>query len=340
MDIQTPKGPDAIGRRSRERPSSTGKRVTPQERDLLWFKKIHQHGPLSSTYLHAFSKHIRRNEKRARDRLTDLFNEDCTPHKGAYLERPFQQFNTYDARYQDLVYDLAPAAIVALKENGMWNKYAPGHSGPWVHRYMVSCITASIELATLADPKLEYIPQEAILERADTTLRFPVPFRNPVTGKNETKDLIPDAIFGLEYMLEKGSKFRFFIVEADRGTEPSRSSKFNRKSHLRNFLQYREYVGRGLYKKHLQLTSGILVLNITVNKTTMENMIRLVRDISMKGNSYLLFQHCECFGRRFLPPKLMNSLVREKWERSNLGSFGINIDESKQNSDIPNCQLR
>ena len=210
MDIHTPKGPDAIGRRSRERPSSTGKRVTPQERDLLWFQKIHQHGPLSSTYLHAFSKHIRCNGKRARDRLTDLFNEECTPHMGAYLERPFQQFNTYDARYQDLVYDLTPSAIVALKENGMWHEYAPGHSGPWVHRYMVSCITASIELSTLTDPTLEYIPQEAILERAETVLRYPVPFKNPATGMKETKDLIPDAIFGLEYKQERRKQIPVF----------------------------------------------------------------------------------------------------------------------------------
>lgn len=325
MDTHTPKGPDAIGRRSRERPSSTGKRVTPQERDLLWFKKIHQHGPLSSTYLHAFSKHIRRNEKRARDRLTDLFNEDCTLHNGTYLERPFQQFNTYDARYQDLVYDLAPAAIAALKENGMWNEYAPGHSGPWVHRYMVSCVTASIELATLADLTLEYIPQEAILERAKTALRYPVPFKNPVTGKKEIKDLIPDAIFGLEYKQEGRSKYRFFVVEADRGTEPSRSSKFNRKSHLRNFLQYQEYVGRGLYKEHLQLTAGIMVLNVCTNERTMENMINLVEEISQTGNSYLLFQSCAGFGIYFKPSKPISSCLMNYWFRSKLSPFMMNL---------------
>lgn len=95
---------DTLGRRHREHPVSTGKRVTPQPRDLLWFQKLHEHGPLSSTYLHAFSQHLARNEKRARDRLTDLFNESNAPHGGAYLARPWQQFQTLDARYQNLVY--------------------------------------------------------------------------------------------------------------------------------------------------------------------------------------------------------------------------------------------
>jgi hypothetical protein len=94
---------DSLSRRKRTHPTSTDKRVTPQERDLLWFQKIHRHGPLSSSYLHAFSKHLRRNEKRAKDRLTDLFNESRTPHGGAYLSRPSQQFRTLDSRYNELV---------------------------------------------------------------------------------------------------------------------------------------------------------------------------------------------------------------------------------------------
>ncbi len=326
MNHHKPQNHDAIGRRKRDRPVSTGKRVTPQVRDLLWFQKIHRHGPLSSTYLHAFSKHLRRNEKRARDRLTDLFNEDHTPHGGPYLSRPWQQFQTYDARYQYLIYDLTPAAEAALKDHGMWSGYVNPHSGPWTHRYMVSAITSSIELAAIADPKLTYVPQEAILERADTSLRYPVPFKNPVTGKTETKDLIPDAIFGLEYKQANGSKYRFFIVEADRATEPSRSSKFNRKSHLRNFLQYREYIGQGLYKKHLKLTAGIMVLTVTTNRRTLENMIKLVGETSKRGNSYLLFQTCENFGRYFKPPKPITKLMTGMWKRARLPEFDLGRD--------------
>jgi hypothetical protein len=239
---------DALGRRHRDRPTSTGKRITLQPRDLLWLQKLHEHGPLSSTYLHEFSKHLAKSEKRARDRLTDLFNETNTPHGGAYLVRPPQQFQTLDARYQDLVYDLAPAGERALKQAGLWHDHGARSGGPWWHQQMVAAITASIELGTIADPNLGYIPQHAILSRAKTALRYRVPFKNPSTGREQQSDLIPDAVFALEYHTVGGSLYRCFVVEADRGTEPSQASSFSRKSHLRTFLQYREYVGRGLYK--------------------------------------------------------------------------------------------
>ena len=159
--IQDDNSHDTLQRRRRDRRAPTGKRLTLQERDLLWLQKIHDHGPLSSSFLHAFSAKLRRNEKRARDRLTDLFNEDGTPHGGAYLGRPWQQFQTFDARYQDLVYDLTPAAETALKANGHWSDHAASGAGPWVHRYMVASISASIELATLDDPTVTYIPQQS-----------------------------------------------------------------------------------------------------------------------------------------------------------------------------------
>lgn len=317
---------DALNRRRRDRPSSTCKRVTPQERDLLWMRMIHRHGPLSSTYLHGFSQHLRRNEKRARDRLTDLFNEDRTPHGGPYLTRPHQQFATFDARYQDLVYDLAPAAELALKDAGLWSDASAAHAGPWAHRFMVAGITASIELATLGDPSLTYIPQDAILGRAGATLRHPVPFADPKTGREETRDLIPDALFGLEYATENGPQFRFFVVEADRATEPSRASSFNRKSHLRSILQYREYVGRGLYKDHLRLTAGLLVLTVATSPATTARMIALASEVSEgRGNAYMLFQTAEHFSRWFKPAKPMPELLHESWARA--GREGFRIDE-------------
>ena len=205
----------------------------------------------------------------------------------------------------------------------MWSKHVQSATGPWKHGFMVSCITASIELAAIADPQLEYIPQEAVLPRANTTLRYPVPFQNPKTGKTVAKDLVPDAIFGLEYKQPGSSIYHFFLVEADRGTELTRSSKFNSKSHHRNFLQYREYVGRGLYKIYLNLTAGIMVLNVTTNQRTMENMIDLVGEVSPRGNSYLLFQTCEQFGGYFNPPTTMQLLNTRIWQGYYLNDIRI-----------------
>lgn len=314
---------DALNRRRRDRRQPTGKRVTPQERDLVWFQKLHEHGPLSSSYLHAFTRHMRRSEKRARDRLTDLFHEDRTPHGSAYLDRPWQQFRGFEARYQDLVFDLAPPAEMALKQNGLWSDFAAAPAGPWLHRYMTACITASIELATLDNPSVAFIPQHQILERAGTALRYPVTFEHPQGGKPETRDLIPDAIFGLEYRRGSESSYRFFIVEADRATEPTRASKFNRKSHLRTIQQYRAYVGQGLYKEHLKLTAGLLVLNVTINSATQQRMLNLTEELSGKGNTFLLFRTCEAFGPTFKPPQPMLELFSGEWERAGYSSLRI-----------------
>jgi len=315
---------DALNRRKRTRPTSSGKRVTPQTRDLLWFEKILEHGSLSTSFLHGFSKHMRVSEKRAKERLTDLFNEDNTPHGGPYLCRPHQQFRTIDSRYNELVYDLTPASIAALKENGLWNEEKAKRFGPWLHSYMVSCITASIELATLDRDDLEYIPQSKILERAKTALRFPTKINDPDTKQTLTKDLIPDALFGLEY-LHHGQKFyRFFLVEADRGTEPTTSKNFNRKSHLRNLAQYADYIGNDRYKGHLKLTAPLLVLNVSADPTKIKKMISVTGETSGQGsNSYILFQLFEEFEEAFKPPKPHAEFLEKAWERA--GKSGIEI---------------
>lgn len=317
---------DAVRRRRRDRRTATGKRVTPQVRDLLWFEALHRHGPLSSAYLHAFSRHLRVSEKRARDRLTELFNEGRTPHGGPYLDRPWQQFQTFDSRYNDLVYALTPAAVAALRDAGRWSPHAPKPAGPWRHRYMVAAITASIELATLEAADLAYIPQAAILARAGAQLRYPVPVANPATNRTETIDLIPDALFGLEYRRDGRRLYRFFLVEADRGTEPATSTRFNRKSYRRSLLQYQRYVGDGLYRDHLRLTAGMMVLTVTASAQTAAKLVALARELAPQGNPYLLFRAVEGFGRYFKPGKPMPELLTEPWTRA--GRAAVRIGET------------
>lgn len=266
------------------------------------------------------------SEKRAKERLTDLFNEDNTPHGGPYLTRPHQQFRTIDSRYNELVYELTPAAVAALKDNNVWNDISGAHAGPWLHRYMVSFITASIELATQERNDLEYIPQSAILKRAETTLRYPTMFTEPDIDHEVTKPLIPDAVFGLEYREDSTSAYRFFVVEADRATEPTTTKNFNRKSHLRNLLQYRDYIGNGRYKEHLNLTAPLLVLNVLTDQTKNERMVRATREVSgPAGNSYMLYQRCEGFGSEFKPPPPRHDFLNEAWCRAGQDSLIIGL---------------
>jgi len=305
---------DRTGRRNRLKPISTGKRVTPQARDLLWFSKLAEHGPLPSSFLLAYGQTSHRSDKRAKERLTNLFNEDNTPHGGPYLIRPPQQFRTIDSRYNQLVYDLAPAGLAALQGEG--TRVHPTRSGPWLHGFMVSCITASIELACLDRGDIAYIPQSQILARANVELRWPMRIADPASGQEFTKDLLSDAVFGLEYLTDQSRRFRFFAVEADRATEPATSSNFRRKSFERHLLQYREYVERGGYREHLKLTAPMLVLNVTSSEKRVQRMLKVTSEHSSHGNNYQLFQCWEDFCPVFRPPVPNAALLLGAWARA------------------------
>ena len=251
---------------------------------------------------------------------TDLFHEDNTPHGGSYLTRPPQQFHTIDSRYNQLVYDLAPAGGRALDCQQI-KRAAP--SGPWLHRFMTSCITASIELATLARDDVSYIPQSVILARAETDLRFPVTITDPSTGWRGPKDLIPDAAFGLCYHTPKGDRFRFFAVEADRATEPTTSSNWSRKSFERNLSQYEAYIAGGAYRDHLGLSAPLLVLNVLSDERRMDRMTDFITNHYPHGNRFMLFQAWQEFGPVFRPPEPSPALLDGGWVRGGLPSFRI-----------------
>lgn len=301
-----------LGRRCRTRPTSTGKRITPQPRDLLWFEKLAEHGPLPSSFLLAFAKGTHRSAKRAKERLTDLFNEDRTPHKGAYLTRPAQQFCTLDARYNQLVYDLSPASVAALRKSG--STIRPARSGPWQHSLMVSCVTASIELACNERDDINYIPQSKILARAEASLRWPTRICEPDTGATYEKDLLPDAVFGLEYLTAVGLRYRFYALEADRATEPLRSAEIHRKSFFRHLLQYEAYIEGAGYRDHLKLTAPMMVLNVTTSEERVQRMLGLTEELFPGGNSYQMFRAWDAFGRALSPPNPEGQMLETPWQ--------------------------
>ena len=312
---------DALGRRSSHERQSTGKRVRLSERDLLWLEKLHQHGPLPTSYLLAYTEALRASGKRQKERLGDLFHEENTAHGGAYLDRPPQQFATLKAGYNQLVHQVAPAGLKALKEAGLMHKTS-AHHGPWVHRHMVACTTASIELATLQRPDVSFIPQHQILERAETTLSWPVRIKDGTSDQLVRKDLKPDALFGLIYHTDEGDKYRFFVVEADRGTEPVSSRNWNRKSFERHLAQYVAYITGKAYKEHLNLTANLLVLNVVPDAERLELMCRQT-EMQLGSCSYQLFQTFPEFAAPWRPPEPNHALLGSAWLRVGFSDFLI-----------------
>jgi hypothetical protein len=188
---------------------------------------------------------------------------------------------------------------------------------------MVSCITASIDLACRARDDVNFISGVAILERADAELGCPVTIAFPSNPAPLTGELKPDAFFGLEYVSEAGPKYRFFAVEADRATEPEVTTNSQRKSWVKSLLQYRAYVEGGAYRDHLKLSSSMMVLNVTNGEARMANMMSLTKKHFPAGNSYMLFQHWEEFGGVFKPPVPRRALMGGTWERAGMESFSI-----------------
>lgn len=276
--------------------------------------------PLSTSYLLEFTKDLRASEARQKDRLTILFNEHNNPHGYAYLDRPWQQFDTLDARYHQLIYSLTHSAETALKQAGLYTAYGANLDGSWKHTFMVACITASIELATLKTSNIRYIGQDEILSRAQTGLSFPVTIN--VDGKKITKELKPDGLFGLEYRIDGKNYYRFFLLEADRATEPGRSGNYQRKSYQRTILQYREFIGKGLYKEALKLNSGLLSLHVTTSSLRQKNLMKVVESIAPENN-YLCFQNLPMFGTWFQPPGILCQLFSHSWERVGMQPFYI-----------------
>lgn len=313
---------DSLGRRNRLYPRSSGKRLRLTARDLRWLQALREHGPLPTSFLIAYASSSHLSDKRAKERLCDLFNEEDTPHDGAYLTRPLQQFRTIDSRYNQLVHDLAPAGRKALQDDADCGVYvAP--SGPWLHRALTTAITASIELACLTRTDVTFIPQSRILARAGTTLCYPVKYVDPASKRLLARQLIPDAVFGLQYHTLAGDRFRFFAVEADRATEPLTSANGNRKSVERTVCQYHTYVAEGAYRNHLKLTAPMLVLNILTCEVRKQRMIDRIAARYPRGCAFMLFQTWSAFGGIFRPPHPKPEFLMAAWERAGMAPLPV-----------------
>jgi len=321
---------------SRIRRNPSGKHISLQPRDLLTLEVIQRHGPLPAHYLYEFTKPIAVDEFGHRKRLKDLWNENRNSHKAFYLDRPLQQFQTYFARSQFLVYDLADGGREALREQGKLNRYALAPSGGFTHALMTSCITASIELGAL-QAGYRYISQEEILERAPIncrTAKIPLALATPISHTikingpprmhHSNRPTIPDQLFGIDY----GGRALFFVLEADRATEPVERSNLDQNSYLRKVLCYRAINRSEIYKRHFGVPN-LIVLNVTVSTEHLRSIFSLIHDLTEKidgsyGISNMLFQVVPEFATYLRMPPLLPHLFAEPWLRAGKTPFRIN----------------
>ena len=103
-----------------------------------------------------------------------------------------------------------------LREAAVPIQIATPPSGPYLHRFMTAAITATTELEATA-ARFRFIPSGEIVRHK----KCPESTRNaanPIAIRIGSATIIPDALYGIDY----GGKYKFWALEADRGTEPIR----------------------------------------------------------------------------------------------------------------------
>lgn len=302
---------DALNRRSRfAGRQPTGKRIVLGERDFAYFEALERHGPLPSTYLYEFSKHLAHNHKGHQQRLTELYNEDFTPHRGFYLERPEQQYASINARYQPMAYELTDLGPKALRHHGVPRQMWQAPNGPYLHRFMTACITASIELAC-REQGFIYLSQADIFShrKAPSTL---AEMEHPLALPCGDGAIVPDQLFGIDY----GGKFRFFALEADRKTETIVSTKAIAKSFANKLKRYRYAFDNQSYRDVWGIPA-LSVMIVTVSEPHKRTMIsqlnHLVPDDKIANR--FLFKSKPEFGKYWTVPNIMTNLLTDPWER-------------------------
>ena len=250
---------DTLGRRSRFKRSRTGKRVFLTARDAEIMRLLYRYRFLRATQLIAFLKP--KSEKRFIERLGDLY------HEAGLINRPKAQWRGLDARYRPIIYELSKAGHRHLEAHGplphrvtaLARTGRPGSKPNFDHAMMIADSLVSTELEALATPGQRFVPMDEILARApEKTQRAANPLRIPVTippNRNIPQirsaistHLIPDGLYGIEYLINGEKLYRFWALECE-NTSPSWRSQVNLSSLALKRAAYDALVRAGEHKR-------------------------------------------------------------------------------------------
>ena len=289
--------------------TKTGRRIELSARDIEIFKLLSRYRYLRSTYIHAFVGGA--SETRFKERLGDLFHE-------GYLDRPAQQWEFADARCMPAVHELGTDAVRALVESGenggLPNTFlsASPHK-QFKHSLMICEALASLELGAGASTTLRFITWPEILARAPEATRVsPTPFRLPAPSGGY---LVPDGVFGIEYGANAAKSYRFFVLEADRGTMPIARSMSGQTSYLAKPTAYGHVIARRAHKAHWGIPN-LLVLTITTSEVRLTEMLK-----RLEGESSAAYLFKAVHGKELSAPS--SKLLSEPWQRSGLPPIAI-----------------
>lgn len=291
-----------------DRPDPRVRRLVLGEADYALFRAIERHGPLPSRYLYEFTRHLREDWTHLQNRLTEFYNGDVG---GSLLMRPPQQFASFNARYQHLVYDLTPRARMLLAERQTSLAPAIRRTDPFIHRLMSACVGASFAL-TAPLHALRYIGFDEILSRpgAIRASKASNPFALPI-GLAGQSAIVPDILFGLKY---PGSGFRFFAVECDRNTESIERRNLGQSAFSKKLLAYNAALRAQTYRTWWGIPN-LHVLTITTSELHARNMIgAIAKHVEPDHQSAFALSVEPLFGAHWRVPRTALTLLGKPWQ--------------------------
>ncbi|MDA4845230.1 replication-relaxation family protein [Hoeflea poritis] len=251
---------DSLGRRSRFKQTRTGKRMVFGQRDIDILRWLHRYRYLRQSHLQMLIEP--KSKKRFVERLGDLF------HETGYINRPALRHHWFDARSSPMFYEISNAGVAYLESNGLLPHRAVtfsrrsrySYNPQFLHTMMIIETLTSIELVTMQEPNQRFVPFDEIMTKAPKGTKDAAnPLSVPVTilpsksfpmikRKIETQ-IIPDALYGIEYQIDGENRYRFWALECERSSPARRSTAHASSTSLKS-AAYHELIRSRSFRKH------------------------------------------------------------------------------------------
>jgi hypothetical protein len=301
-------------KRSRWKRCPTGKPVILSRRDVEIFKLLNRYRYLRTSTIAAFL--AKKDKTHVSRRLADLY------HEQPYLSRYDTRRKLANADHQDDVYELTALSRQVLGLNGTLARTTDtqvGNNGEYryfQHALMICDILSSIELGCMQGG-IRYIGWEEIVAKAMVK-----EYKVMAHWEGKEYPVVPDGLFGLEY---PDKSFRFFALEADRGTEPLVRTNLLQTSYKKKLLLYRSILLNQTYKKHWGVPN-LYVATVTTSEQRMEHMKEVLLSITGgRGNTVFLFKTYK--GTPFSAPPADGHMLSESWLRAGYPPLYIGPDK-------------
>ena len=277
---QPTKRVDTLGRRSRFRRCPTGKRIMLGERDTKILQYLHRYRYLRQTHLLALMQP--KSSKRFVERLGNLF------HETGLINRPALQQRYFDAYASPMLYEISAKGIGYLDACGaiparavtFSRRVRPTANPQFLHTMMIIDALVCVECTARHDGH-RFVPVDEVLVRApEKTRNAPNPLSVPVTiyptnefpqrRSHRDTHIIPDALYGIEYLIEGEKRYRFWALECERTTPATRRSTKASSLALKR-AAYAALINSRDYRKHWGIPNLKLRV-VTANDATITNI--------------------------------------------------------------------